>query len=148
MADRIFKERPIHFAAGWRRHSNGGAIGKDKYRPDLSYVDETGRVICILESTSTNDRKVGVGELCLADKFFSDANVDGILIFSLCGKSSSPPRPDTQSTYLKPYFTFLRQAKRAHGVKQVFIISEEDFEECGWEALGEGFKAKAQMLKY
>jgi len=147
MADRTFKECSITFAAGWQRHSNGGVIGNDKYRPDLSYADETGRVVCVLESTSTNDRKVGVGELCLADKFFSDANRDGILIFSLCGRSTSPPRPDTQAAYLAPYFTFLREAKRPHGVKQVYIISEDDFEACGWQALGDQFKAKALVLE-
>ena len=145
MADRTFKQRPISFAAGWRRNSSGRAIGKDEYRPDLSYADDTGRVLCILESTSTNDRKVGVGELCLADKFFSDAGTDGILIFSLCGKSSSPPRPDTQAAYLRPYFAFLRDAKRPHGVKQVYIISERDFERCGWEALGSQCKVTAHV---
>jgi hypothetical protein len=147
MADCTFKESSITFAEGWQRHTNGGGIGKDKYRPDLSFVDEAGRVVCVLESTSTNDRKVGVGELCLADKFFSDTETDGILIFSLCGKSSSHPRPDTQVAYLKPYFAFLREAKRPHGVKQIYIISEEDFEQCGWEALGVKFKVKAHVLE-
>lgn len=147
MADRIFKEREITFPAGWKRHSNGGSIGKDKYRPDLSFADETGRVVCVVESTSTNDRKVGVGELCLADKFFSDAGIDGVLIFSLCGKSTSPPRPETQAAYIKPYFTFLRAAKRPHEVKQVFIISEDDFELCQWAALGKKFKGAAHALE-
>lgn len=147
MGDRIFKEREINFPAGWRRHSNGGAIGKDKYRPDLSFADEAGRVVCVIESTSTNDRKVGVGELCLADKFFSDADIDGILIFSLCGKSTSPPRPETQAAYIRPYFTFLREAKRLHGVKRVYIITEDDFESCGWAALSEKFKEAAHALE-
>lgn len=137
----------LTFPAGWRRHSNGGIIGKDQYKPDLSFADETGRVVCVLESTSTNDRKVGVGELCLADKFFSDAGTDGILIFSLCGRSTSPPRPATQAAYIKPYFTFVREAKRPHGVKQIYIISEDEFEICEWVALGEHFMVAAHALE-
>jgi hypothetical protein len=147
MADSDFKKRPIIFPAGWERHSKGEVIGSDKYRPDLSFRDAEGRVICVIESSSTNDRKVGVGELFLADKFFFDSAVDGVLIFSLCGKSTSPPRPDTQYAYLLPYFTHLRSSVRTYGVKEVYIIAEAAFEACDWKALGDDFLSMAYVLK-
>jgi hypothetical protein len=147
MADSDFKQKPIAFPNGWIRHSNGGVIGLDKYRPDLSFQDAEGRVVCVIESSSTNDRKVGVGELFLADKFFSDTAVDGVLIFSLCGKSTSPPRPDTQHAYLLPYFTHLRSFAGEYGVKEIYIISEAAFESCDWTALSDDFKSMAYALK-
>lgn len=147
MADSDFKKKTIVFPAGWERHSKGEVIGFDKYRPDLSFRDAEGRVVCVIESSSTNDRKVGVGELFLADKFFSDSAVDGVLIFSLCGRSTSPPRPDTQYAYLLPYFTHLRSSVGAYGVKEIYIITETAFEACGWKALGDDFKSMAYVLK-
>ena len=124
MADTDFKSKRITFPENWTPHSNGGRVGKDKYRPDRSFQNANGEVVCVIESSSTNDRKVGVGELCLADKFFTDNNVNGILIFSLCGRSASPPRPDTQKEYLEPYFLHLKAQGRPHGVREIYFISE------------------------
>lgn len=147
MADTEFKTRPIKFPEEWKRHSNGGAIDRAKYKPDLSFVDEEGKIVCVIESSSTNDRKVGVGELCLADKFFADNKTDGILIFSLCGKSQYPPRPDTQASYLKPYFQHLKRGNPPNGVRVVYLIDESEFAKLGWVALSEAFKKKAHVLE-
>lgn len=147
MADTEFKSRHITFPEGWKRHSNGGVIDGAKYRPDMSFADEEGQIVCVVESSSTNDRKVGVGELCLADKFFSDNKMDGVLIFSLCGKSQYPPRPDTQARYLEPYFQHLKRGSTCSGVRVVYFIAEDEFAALGWEALTERFKAKAHVLR-
>ncbi len=147
MADSDFKSAPITFPKEWQAHSSGSVIGAHKYKPDRSFKDEEGRVVCIVESTSTNDRKVGVGELCLADKFFADAGTYGILIFSLCGKSKYPPRPSTQLSYLEPYFHHIRSAASSYGVTEIFFIKEEEFEQLGWCALGEEFLSKSVALK-
>lgn len=146
MADTEFKNKPITFPTKWTNNSNGSSIGNDNYRPDRSFKNEKNEVVCVIESSSTNDRKVGVGELCLADKFFSDNKIDGILIYSLCGRSASPPRPDTQKKYLEPSFRHLKAEKRPYGVKEIYFISEEDFEALKWVALDENFKKKAHIL--
>lgn len=147
MADTEFKSRPITFPEGWVRYSDGGAIDGAKYRPDLSFADQDGKVICVIESSSTNDRKVGVGELCLADKFFADNKTDGVLIFSLCGKSEYPPRPDTQASYLKPYFQHLKRGSTPNGVRVMYFIDEKEFGDLGWVALNQAFKEKAHALE-
>jgi len=147
MADADFKSKPISFPQKWKRHSSGGKIGSGNYKPDLSFADETGAVVCVIESSSTNDRKVGVGELCLADKFFAENKIDGVIIFSLCGKSQYPPRPDTQSEYLRPYFEHLKRGDVTHGVRTVYVIKEDDFEALGWVALNDAFKETACLLE-
>lgn len=147
MADTEFKNKTITFPEGWVCHTNGGAIGANKYKPDLSFTNKDGIIVCVVESSSTNDRKVGVGELCLADKFFFDNKTDGILIFSLCGKSQYPPRPETQALYLEPYFRHLKRANVLYGVKEIYFISEADFESLKWIALDENFKAKSHVVK-
>jgi hypothetical protein len=147
MADSDFKNRQIYFPDNWTRHSNGGVISSEKYKPDLSFANENGKIVCLLESSSTNDRKVGVGEMCLADKFFLDHKVDGILIFSLCGKSQYRPRPKTQAQYLEPYFRHLKRFGQPHGVRDIYFIDESDFESLHWMALDERFKALAYVLK-
>jgi hypothetical protein len=147
MADSDFKNKPITFPTNWVCNSKGGQIGIDKYKPDRSFKNEENEVVCVIESSSTNDRKVGVGELCLADKFFTDSKIDGVLIFSLCGSSTSPPRPDTQKSYLEPYFRHLKTHGGPHGVREVYLISENDFESLNWVALDENFKKKAHVLK-
>lgn len=147
MADTDFKNKQINFPSKWTNNSKGSRIGNDNYKPDRSFKNENGEVVCVIESSSTNDRKVGVGELCLADKFFTDNQTDGILIFSLCGQSASPPRPDTQKKYLEPYFRHLKTNRQIHGVREIYFISEEDFETSNWVALDDNFKKKAFVLK-
>jgi hypothetical protein len=148
MPDTKFKNARISFPGrNWRSYSNGGKIGDDQYKPDRAFKDDADRVVCVIESSSTNDRKVGVGELCLADKFFSDNSADGILIFSLCGRSAHPPRPDTQAKYLEPYFKYLRRANLTHGVREIYLILEHDFSELEWRALTDEFMGKAEVIK-
>lgn len=147
MADSDFKNKKISFLEGWQPNTNGSIIGQHQYKPDRSFKNADGAVVCVIESSSTNDRKVGVGELCLADKYFSDSQIAGILIFSLCGKSKSPPNPDTQAGYIEPYFRHLKSLGLTHGVIEVYFISEEDFESLNWVALDENFCAKAVVLK-
>lgn len=147
MADSEFKKHPISFPQqGWTPHSNGGVIGKDNYKPDRSFVNSDGNVICVIESTSTNDRKVGVGELCLADKFFFDFKVQGVLIFSLCGTASTRPTPKTQAKYLQPYFSYLRGSNREFGVSEIYILEEKDFAALQWQALTAKFAEVAMKL--
>lgn len=147
MADSDFKNKQISFPERWSSHTSGSIIGQHQYKPDRSFKDSSGNVVCVIESSSTNDRKVGVGELCLADKYFSDMQCPGILIFSLCGKSKYPPKPDTQAEYIEPYFRHLKSLRQIYGVKEVYFISEEDFESLNWVALDEKFCAKAVVLK-
>jgi hypothetical protein len=148
VADSDFKKLAIHFPTRpeWTRYSNGGAIGPDKYRPDMSFTDPNGKIICVIESSSTNDRKTGLGELLLAEKLFADQQVNGILIFSLCGRSTSPPTPSTQRKYIEPYFLFLRDGRNRGGVAAVFFIDEHAFELGGWAALDSRFLKHAQNL--
>ena len=146
MADTEFKNKNITFPENWVRNSNGGVIGQDMYKPDMSFSDSSGKVRCIIESTSTGDRKVGVGELCLADKFFSDNETEGVLIFSMCGISKSSPTPNTQSEYLKPYFKHLKRTGILYGVRDIYFIFERDFELLNWVALNDEFKEKALRL--
>ena len=147
MADSDFKNKQIDFPEGWQPNTSGSVIGQHKYKPDRSFKNANGTVVCVIESSSTNDRKVGVGELCLADKYFSDIQSAGILIFSLCGKSKYPPNPDTQAEYIEPYFRHLKTLGLTFGLKEVYFISEEDFESLNWVALDEEFRAKAVVLK-
>jgi hypothetical protein len=148
MADSEFKKHPISFPEkGWLAHSNGAGLGPDKYKPDRSFINQEGKVICVIESTSTNDRKVGVGELCLADKFFFNSKVQGVLIFSLCGKGSTRPTPKTQASYLQPYFSHLRSTDRGFGVKDVYILEEADFASLQWQALTPKFASLALKLE-
>ena len=147
MGDSTFKNRPITFPQGWSTKTRGSEIGSNRYRSDRSFVNDQGKIVCIAESSSTNDRKVGVGELCLADKFFADSESAGILIFSLCGRSQYPPTPKLQAKYLEPYFRHLKRIDRVHGVRELYFISESDFESLAWIALNEDFLAKAVALK-
>jgi len=147
MADTEFKNRPIAFESAWTNHSNGTVIGRDQYKPDLSFKNADGKVVCVIESASTNDRKVAVGEMCQADKFFSDQGVSGVLIFSLCGRSKYPPTPELQIAYLRPYFEHLTSAGRGSGLKEVYSIKEADFEIAQWKALSPAFLEKCSCLK-
>lgn len=148
MADSEFKKHPISFPnTEWKAHSAGTALGTNKYKPDRSFADSKGKVCCVIESSSTNDRKVGVGELCLADKFFSDSGVEGVLIFSLCGKALTRPVPATQLNYLRPYFSHLRSTSRKFGVTALYVLDEEEFAALGWKALTPEFKRIALKLE-
>lgn len=146
MADSDFKNNKYVLLDGWVVNSTGEVIGEDKYRPDISIRNNDGDVTCVMESTSTNDRKVGLGEMLLAEKFFIDNKNTGVLVFSLCGKSTSPPRPDTQYEYIKPYFELLKSQNKECGIKEIYFIYEEEFEQVNWNLLSEDFNEKALKL--
>jgi hypothetical protein len=148
MSDREFKATEIKFPQGidLTLHTNGTIIGNDKYKPDKSFVNSNNEIVLVIESTSTGDRKVGVGELLQAEMYFAGNNISGTLIFSLCGKSSTSPKPDSQLDYLRPYFNFLKKLNPESGVTKIYIIDEIQFESVGWEALGNNFIATAKCL--
>ncbi|EKO3590807.1 hypothetical protein M3898_003461 [Vibrio metschnikovii] len=141
MADTKFKNSNFSFPDGWKRASNGEIVGEDKYRPDISVKDNDGNYILVMESTSSGDRKVGVGELLQADKFFRDEKVRGILIFSLCGQSATSPTKETQKNYIEPYFKYLAECNSECGVKSVYFIQEQDFKAINWSVLNEEFNS-------
>lgn len=148
MPDRVFKETEIKFPKGvdLAVHTTGTIIGNNKYKPDKSFSNSNNEIVLVIESTSTGDRKVSVGELLQAEMYFSDNKISGTLIFSLCGKSTTSPKPDTQLEYLRPYFNFLKKFNPESGVTKIFIIDENQFESVGWEALGSNFIATAKCL--
>lgn len=142
MADTEFKNVKFTFPHGWVQETNGGIVGEDQYKPDISVKDKDGKYIMVIESTSTGDRKVGIGELLQADKFFNDEKVRGILIFSFCGKSKKSPRKETQKAYVEPYFKYLKECNSEYGVKTVYFIQEQDFKTINWSVLSKEFKSK------
>jgi len=146
VADSTFKNSPFKLPSGWKVHSTGGVIGNHKYKPDISIKDSNEKFTYIIESTSTNDRKVGLGELLLAEKFFIDEKQKGVLVFSLCGRSSSPPRPETQIEYVRPYFDFLKQNNKGAGVVEVNFIYEVDFKNAEWDLFSNDYSDKVLKL--
>ena len=81
--------------------------------------------------------------MLLAEKFFCDEKVNGILIFSLCGKSNKSPRKDTQKAYIEPYFKYLKSCNSKYGIKSIYFIQEQDFKALDWSVLCENFKSKS-----
>lgn len=139
MADLTFKNSPFKLQEGWKVHSTGESIGNFKYRPDISIKNSNGKFAYILESSSTNDRKVGLGELLLAEKLFIDEESKGTLVFSLCGVSTNSPRPDTQIEYIRPYFNFLKESNKDIGVVEIHFINEKEFKDAEWDVLSSKF---------
>lgn len=147
MSDKSFRKTELVFAYDWTEFSSGSNVDDFKYRPDKSFKKtKSGKFCCIIESSSTGDRKVSIGELLQAESFFSRNMVRGILIFSLSGRSKTSPTPSTQKAYLEPYFNFLKSKRTKHGVSKVYFIKESDFESIGWEVLTDKFMEKAAVL--
>ncbi len=147
MTDSEFKRQTITTPSNWKGHSNGKSICNWGYKPDRSFKDENEKVVCVMESCSTGDRKVSIGELCQADKFFHESAIKGVLVFSLCGSGASRPTPKSQRVYLRPYFLHLSAAGREFGVKTVFIIDESDFAEAQWHFRSDKFNDAAYVLE-
>ncbi|MET4163490.1 hypothetical protein ABIE61_003354 [Marinobacterium sp. MBR-111] len=148
MSDKSFKNTKLLFPDGLEfvEKSNGSIIGFDKYKPDKSYADQSGQITLVIESTSTGDRKVGIGELLQAEKYFCDHNVSGTLIFSLSGSSNNSPRPNTQKQYLQPYFDFLKQQNSNIGVYEIYLILESDLRALDWYVMNDAFREKADRI--
>lgn len=146
MADLEFKNTNFILQKGWKVFSKGTTVGQDKYHPDISIKDSNNKFTCILESTSTNDRKVGLGELLLAEKLFVDEECKGILVFSLSGTGKQSPRPETQIKYIRPYFDFLKKVNKNIGVISIYFIKESDFKNAQWELFSKKFEEKSEKL--
>ena len=76
-----------------------------KYTPDRVYGDDITEFI--LESSSTSDRKVHIGELIQFLTYVSttkNRKQNYYFILFLCGKADNPPRADLECKRLKIYF--------------------------------------------
>ncbi len=146
MPDSSFRNTTFILPEGWKIYSSGGVVGNHKFKPDISIKDSNDKFSCIIESTSTNDRKVGLGEMLLAEKLFTDEGVRGKLVFSLCGNSTSPPRPETQIEYIRPYFEFLKKSNNKTGVCEIHFIYESDFNCVNWALFSDEFNSKSLKL--
>ncbi len=147
--DTDFKNINIQFSSEgstWEHKSKGEAIGDYGYRPDRSFTDKDGKVVCIIESSSTGDRKCNLGELCQAHLFFLEEKVEGVLILSLCGKGKTASTPETLKEYLKPYFERLTKNSNNKGLKTLYLICESDFKNSQWNVFSSDFEEKAQKL--
>lgn len=133
MRDSDFKQLKFIMPDRWQVNSRGCVIDDNRYAPDVSIKNENNEVLCVIESSSTNDRKVGLGELLLAHKYFIDKRIKGIIIYSLCGLSDISPTPDTQYRYIQPYFEYFKSLSNEFGVKKVFIIKEQKFNDLNWD---------------
>ena len=146
MSDSEFKKLVFSTPSSWKRHSSGKEILNTKYKPDVSFK-KVGKLICILESTSTGDRKVNIGEMLQAEKAFIEENTCGYLVFSLCGSTNTSSTPKSLKKYLEPYFHFLKEKSYQYGIKEIYFINESELKEIGCEILSTCFKDKSEVLK-
>ena len=146
MTDSEFKRVDFVAPNGWKKDSTGTEVLGTKYKPDVSFKKD-GKLVCVLESTNTGDRKANIGEMLQAEKAFVEEKTKGYLIFSLSGCSKTSSTPQTLKEYLEPYFRFLRKNNLEYGIQEVFLIQQSDFEEINWEILSERFKQNSECLK-
>ena len=125
MNDRDFRQQDLVLPIGFAISARGTVVGNDRYKPDL-LISHEGTAVAVVESSSTGDRKVALGELLQAQKFFEGQCSPGILIFSLCGRGATAPRPETQVSYLRPYFLYLCRSAAA-GLTSVHIVPQFSF---------------------
>ncbi|SDJ01361.1 hypothetical protein SAMN04515654_12311 [Halanaerobium congolense] len=148
MSDKKFKNIKLNLGSEFKKYTKGSIIGDDKYKPDISIINSKEKVVCVIESSSTGDRKVHIGEMFQSHKFYCDEEIKGDLIISLAGSSKNSPRPDTSYKYLKPYFDFIKKESKI-GLKRVHLIEQDDFiklQNDGVKLLDEKFINKCTTL--
>ncbi|USK61645.1 hypothetical protein [Peribacillus asahii] len=121
MEDSKFKELKHKFGKGYQRIKLSG-----KYNPDVVAVNSTSGKAIIIESSSTGDRKVNIGEMFQADKWLRDEGYRGILIIVLDGKGDFPSTCKEQKKRLLPLFSeYLKNSKS--GLHKVLIVTQNDY---------------------
>lgn len=148
MSDTSFKNIKLNLGHDFEKNTKGSIIGADQYKPDISIINSKEKVVCVIESSSTGDRKVHIGEMFQSHKFYCDEEIKGELIISLAGNNKNSPRPDTSYKYLKPYFDFIKKESK-FGLKRVYLIEQDDFmklQNGDVKLLGERFINKCTTL--
>ena len=128
MQDSKFKNLPHKFEEGYERIKVSG-----KYNPDVVAINRTSKKAIIIESSTTNDRKVNIGEMFQADKWLRDKGYQGTLIIVLDGNGGSPPTCKDQKERLLPLFEeYLKNSST--GLDKVLIVTQSDYEQASYNA--------------
>lgn len=152
MKDKDFKNQDIALCNGLKIATQGTIIGEDQYKPDISISDLANKTVCCIESSSTGDRKVSLGEMLQAEKYALDMDLSLLLIICLCGKGKNASTPESLFNYLKPYFIFLKESRRKtnSGIKKILIIGEKNYEDyisSGQNIFKPTFENKCKVLE-
>ena len=127
MKDSDFKNLPHKFEESYERYNVPG-----KYNPDVVAINNTSKKALIIESSSTGDRKVNIGEMLQADKWLRDEGYQGTLIIVLDGKGKYPPTCKDQKERLLPLFDeYLENS--ITGLEKVLIITQFDYEQAAYD---------------
>ena len=122
--DRIFKETVN--LAGFKEKR----IVEQFYSPDKAF--EKDKTIVIMESSSTGDRKVHIGELtqflsyCSNDKQYDEY----YFVLYLSGKSKSAPKANTEIKRLQKFYDSFSICKTQRiRIKKIAIVNQPDDKE-------------------
>jgi len=109
MRDSEFKELR-HVTGSLRIHSRGTEIAPG-YKPDLTLVDNLGKVQFILECEQKTDRKAFIGDFIKAEMFSEENDHHPALIIVMQEQDNTKVRHI--SRHLQPYVSWLTKLRRA-----------------------------------
>lgn len=121
MGDKEFKQSKIE---GFSKF-NIQESWKEFYYPDLTMSKE--KTIVIMESSSTGDRKVHIGELIQFLSYVaSDSDFDEYyLVIFLCGNGKNPPAEDSEIRRLQFFYDkFPISREKRNKIKGIYVKKE------------------------
>lgn len=127
-SEQRFKATAITIPENWVIHSATTTIGNYKYKPDRSLKNEEGKICCVIEMSTSKDRKSQIGELLQAELYFKEESILGKLMIIVPGTGDGTSSPVTLKNMLMPYFKMLVDNRgQRGGVDSVYLISKEAF---------------------
>ena len=126
MRDFAFKHL-AHKVGGHRIASRGEEVAKG-YKPDLTATDTSDRLVLILESESTTNRKAFLGDLVKAEKYAEECEAHPSLVIVMQVYSNTTVKQIAE--HLTPYVDWLARLKNGRlQLSDVLVISDEEYQQ-------------------
>mgnify|MGYP001278466454 CR=1 FL=1 len=124
MKDSDFKQL-AHQIGALRIGSSGSQVSAG-YKPDITIVDASGKVMFILESEQKTDRKAFLGDVLKAEKYSEECNATPTLVIVMQQQSNTTVKQIANHIHL--YISWLRM--RVNGgmrLAGLLVISDTEY---------------------
>lgn len=124
MKDSVFKQ--LAHQIGTLKIGSCGSAVSTGYKPDVTIVDASGKLIFILESEQKTDRKAFLGNILKAEKYSEECNASPTLVIVMQQQPNTTVKQIAD--HIQPYVVWLKKCfNGSMKLSGLLVISDTEY---------------------